>query len=192
MRRVRFGAIFFRISDRFGNFRKFSAATPLLAQDCAEIRSFLRAAAWPRASEVPRHCAERRHAAAREIRCDSRRSSDRNFQKNFAAAKFFDRNRARSRQISLLTVLQRLTDRPRFVNLPQHHAAREIRCDSRRISDRNFRKFSAAAKFLRSKSREIAPKSMPPCVAQLAYDPQRSLTTMPSVGMLRRVRLHAI
>ena len=134
------------------------------------------------------YCAERRHAAAREIRCDSRRSSDRNFQKNFAAAKFFDRNRARSRQISLLTVLQRLTDRPRFVNLPQHHAAREIRCDSRRLSDRNFRKFPRPQHF----GFEIAPKSALLRVLQLRHDPQRSLNTVPSVGMLRRVRFGAI
>ena len=52
----------------------------------------------------------------------------------------------------------------------------------------NFR----GRKILRSKSREIAPKSMPPCGAKLAHDPQRSPTTVPSVRMLRHVRLRAI
>ena len=45
---------------------------------------------------------------------------------------------------------------------------------------------------LGSKSREIAPKSMRPGGAQLAHDPQRSSTSVLSVGMLRRVRLRAI
>ena len=40
----------------------------------------------------------------------------------------------------------------------------------------------------RSKSREIAPKFVPLGGAQLAHDPQRSPTTVPSVSMLRRVR----
>ena len=44
----------------------------------------------------------------------------------------------------------------------------------------NFR----GREILRSKSREIAPKSMPPRGAQLADDPQRSPTTMPSAGVL--------
>ena len=70
----------------------------------------------------------------------------------------------------------------------QHAAAREILCDLERISDRNFR----GRKILRSKSREIAPKSMPPGGAQLAPDPERSPTSVPSVGMLRHVRLRAI
>ena len=74
----------------------------------------------------------------------------------------------------------------------RHAAAREITCDSERISDRNFRKTFRGRKILHSKSREIAPKSMPPVGAELAHDPQRSPTTVPSVGMLRRVRLRAI
>ena len=47
-------------------------------------------------------------------------------------------------------------------------------------------------KILRLNSREIAPKSMPPVGAELAHDPRRSPTAVPSVGMLRRVRLRAI
>ena len=62
----------------------------------------------------------------------------------------------------------------------------------RAVFDRNFRKFCAAAKILHSKSQEIAPKSMPPGGAQLAHDPVRSPTFVPSVGMLRRARLRAI
>ena len=85
-----------RLSDR--NFRKSSAAATFWVRDRAEIRSSPRAAACARASEVPSHCAERPRAAAREIRCDSRRNSDRNFRNFFAAAKFCDRNRARSRR----------------------------------------------------------------------------------------------
>ena len=34
------------------------------------------------------------------------------------------------------------------------------------------------------KMREIVPKSMPPGGAQLAHDPKRSPTSVPSVGML--------
>ena len=70
----------------------------------------------------------------------------------------------------------------------QHAAAREITRDSRpKIS-----KFLRGREILRSKSREIAPKSMPLGGAQLAYDPQRSPTSVASISMLRRVRLHAI
>ena len=52
----------------------------------------------------------------------------------------------------------------------------------------NFR----GRKILRSKSRAIAPKFMPPGGAQLAQDLQRSLSSVVSVGMLRRVRLRVI
>ena len=85
-----------RISNR--NFRKFSAATTFGARNRAEIRCAPRAAAWLRSLEVLRHCAECWHAAAREIRCDCRRISNRNFRKIFAAANFCIRNRARSRR----------------------------------------------------------------------------------------------
>ena len=47
-------------------------------------------------------------------------------------------------------------------------------------------------KILRSKSREIAPKSMPLGGAELAYDCKRSPTAVRSVGMLWRVRLRRI
>ena len=70
----------------------------------------------------------------------------------------------------------------------QHTAAREISCDSGRISDHNFR----GRKNLRSKSHGNAPKFMPPGGAQLLDDPQRSPTSVPSVSMLRQVRFRAI
>ena len=66
--------------------------------------------------------------------------------------------------------------------------ARAISFDSRP----KFSKIFRARKILRSKSREIAPKSMLFRGAQHAHDPQRSPTTVPSVGMLWRVRLRAV
>ena len=125
---------------------------------------------------------------ARAIRCDLLRIFDRNFRNLFAAAKFCDRNRARSRQNPVPHVLLRLTTRPRFVNWPHHHAAREIRCDFQRISDRNFRNFPKPQHF----GFEIAPKSAVPRVLQPGHDPQRSPDTVPSVGVLWRVRFGAI
>ena len=52
----------------------------------------------------------------------------------------------------------------------------------------NFR----GRKILRSKSREIAPKSVSLGDAQPRTDPERSRTSVPSVSMLRRGRLHAL
>ena len=63
----------------------------------------------------------------------------------------------------------------------QHAVARELSCDSERISDRNFR----GRKILRSKSREIAPISMPPGIAQLAHD----LSKVPNICCERQ---HAV
>ena len=134
-----------RICDRI--FEKFSRPQPFAFEIAPKSAVAPRAAAWPRPLEVPEHYAERRRAAAREIRCGSRRVSDLNFRKFFAAAKFFDRNRAKSAVAHVLQRLARVNTSPRFVNCPQHYAAREIRCHSRRISDRNLRKNSAAAKF---------------------------------------------
>ena len=70
----------------------------------------------------------------------------------------------------------------------RHAAAREIACDFRS----KFSKILRGRKILRSKSREIAPKSMPPGGAQLAHDSQRSPTTVPSVRGLQYVRLRAV
>ena len=71
---------------------------------------------------------------------------------------------------------------------PRHAAQREIACDvGPKIS-----KFLRGREIFHPKSREIAPKSMLPGCTQLAYDPQRSPTTVRSIGMLCRVRLHAI
>ena len=55
-----------------------------------------------------------------------------------------------------------------------------------------FSKFFGGRKNFRSKSREIAPKSMPAGDAQLPQDHLRSPTSKPSVSMLRRVRLRAV
>ena len=126
---------------------------------------------------------------ARAIRCDLLRIFARNFRNLFAAAKFCDRNRARSRQNPVPHVLQRLTTRPRFVNWPHHQAVREIRCDFQRISDRNFRNYFPKPQHF---GFEIAPKSAVPRVLQPGHDPQRSPDTVPSVGMLWRVRFGAI
>ena len=100
LRRVRFRVIL--SGFRTENFEKFSRPPQNFASGIARDRAKLRAArqrhASPRAREVPKHCAERRHAAAREIPCDSQRIPDRKFRKIFAAAKFCVRNRARSRR----------------------------------------------------------------------------------------------
>ena len=53
-------------------------------------------------------------------------------------------------------------------------------------------KFFRRRKIFRSRSREIAPKALPIGGAQPCHEPQRSPSTVPSVGMLRHVRLHAI
>ena len=60
--------------------------------------------------------------------------------------------------------------------------------DFRPKVSKNFR----GRQILHSKSRVIAPKSMPAGCAQLAHDPERSPASVPSVGMLRHVRLRAI
>ena len=70
----------------------------------------------------------------------------------------------------------------------QHAVPRAILCDLELISNRNFRKF----KIFRSKSRDIAPKSMPLCDTHLHYEPKRSLTCVAIVSMLCRMRFRAI
>ena len=126
--------------------------------------------ASPRPAEVSRHYVERRHAAAREIPCDSQRISNRNFRKfsrpqNFAFE--IARDRAEIHAACLCLACLRPLEVPNICCERQHAVPREISCDSKRISDRNFRKF----KILRSKTREIAAKSMPPGGAQLPHDP---------------------
>ena len=90
LRHVRFrailGEILTEIFETFSRPRNFAIE---IARDRAEIRYPPCAAAWPRASEVPRHCAERRHAAARAS--DSVRFSANfgpKFSKNFRGHKF--------------------------------------------------------------------------------------------------------
>ena len=89
LHRVRFRAILsgFR-TENFENFSRPQNLASEIDRDRAEIRAARRRQASPRATEVPKHCAERRHAAAREIPCDSQRISDRKFRNFFAAAKF--------------------------------------------------------------------------------------------------------
>ena len=99
VRRVRLRAI--RSGFRTEIFEKISRPQNFafeIARDCAEIRLARRRPALPRGMKVPKHCAERRHAAAREISCDSQRISDRTMiSKIFAAAKFL---RPESREIA--------------------------------------------------------------------------------------------
>ena len=66
-------------------------------------------------------------------------------------------------------------------------------CDCVRFQTEIFENFSLPQNLsLRSISREIAPKSIPPGGAQLAHDLQRSPITVLSVRMLRHVRLRAV
>ena len=66
----------------------------------------------------------------------------------------------------------------------------------RAMSDRNlkFRKVFAAGgrRIRRSKSRENAPKSVSAEDLQPCHDPQRFISTVRSLGMLRRGRLRAM
>ena len=72
--------------------RSAFAAVCMIAAVCTSIVTQIiasashRCAASPRSLEVPKHCAERRHAVAREISCDSQRTSDRRFRKFVEAA----------------------------------------------------------------------------------------------------------
>ena len=121
---------------------------------------------------------------------------DRNFRKCFAAAKICVRNSVRSRRKPCRRVVRSLLG---TLGGPKHLCRRASACcgacdcvrfsaDFRPKFSKNFR----CHKIFRSKSLEIAPKSMPLGCAQHAHDPQRSPTTVPSVGMLRRVNLRAV
>ena len=70
----------------------------------------------------------------------------------------------------------------------RHDAAREIVCESRPKISKIFR----GRKILRSKSREIAPKSATLDDALPRHEPQRSPNMVLSVGTPRRVRFRAI
>ena len=73
LRRVRVGAISVQfLTEIFEKFSRPQNFAIEIARDRAEIRCAPRAAAWPRPSEVPRHCSERRHAVARAIRAEFR------------------------------------------------------------------------------------------------------------------------
>ena len=76
--------------------------------------------------------------------------------KNFAFE--IARDRAKMHAAWCCAACSRPLEFPNICCERQHAVPREISCDSGRISDRNFR----GRKILRSKSREIAPKSMPP------------------------------
>ena len=62
----------------------------------------------------------------------------------------------------------------------------------RAISGPKFSKIFRGRKILRSKSRENAPEFMTADDMQPCHVPKRSISTVRSVGMLRRVRLRAI
>ena len=98
LRRERFHAIRggfgIEIFEKFSRPQNFASG---IARDRAEIRIARRRQALPRGMKVLKHCAKRRHAATREIACDSQRISDRKFRKFFAAAKFL---RPESRKIA--------------------------------------------------------------------------------------------
>ena len=98
------------------------------------------------------------------------------------------RDRAKIHATWWCTASSRPLEVPNICCERQHAVPREISCDSERISDRNFR----GRKILRSKSREVAPKSMPPGGAQLRHDPCRSPTSVATVSMLCRMRFGAI
>ena len=187
--RVRSGAI-------LGDFpiRKFSRRQNFaieIARHRAEIRCARRAAAWQRPSGVPKHCAERRHAAAREIRCDSRRISDRNLRKKFRDRKIL---RSKSREVapkSAVPHLRTVNHTSPVCELPT--IPRGAR-DSVRFSA-NFDRRPNFSKIFRGQHRfrlENAPKRAAPRVLQPGHDPQRSPNSVPSVGMLWRVRFGAI
>ena len=150
-----------RISGR--NFRKISAGRTFWVRNLAETRCTPRGAARPQSLEVPKLCAERQHAVAREIRCDSRRISDRNFEK-FSRPRNFAIEIARDR--AEIRCPLRAAARPQPLEVPKlcaerrHAVAREIRCDSRRLSDRNFRNFFAAAKFCDRNRARSRPNSL--------------------------------
>ena len=90
---------------------------------------------------------------------------------NFRGRKIFAfeiaRDRAEIPAAWLCAAILRPLEVPDICFERQHAVPREISCDSERISDRKFR----GRKILRSKSREMAPKSMPPGGAQLPHDP---------------------
>ena len=117
--------------------------------------------------------------------------SDQNFPKfswppqNFAFE--IARDRTEIRAGLSCTACARPAEVPDICAERQHAVPREILCDLERISDRNFR----GRKILHSKSRQIAPKSAVLVDLQPLHDVQGSSKSVPTVRMLRRVRLHA-
>ena len=122
--------------------------------EIARDRAIIHAGSWCAASsrplEVPNICCERQHAVPRDISCDSERISDRqNFRKFL---KIYGRNkivrdRAEIHAAWWCAASSRPLEVPNICCERQHAVPREISCDSERISDQNFRKFS----ILRSK-----------------------------------------
>ena len=126
-----------RISDR--NFEKNSRPQIFafeIARERANIRAARRRASLPRSVEVLEHCAERRHAAAREIAADFGSKISRPQIFAFAIA----RERAKIRAARRRASLARSLEVPEHYAERRHAAAREIACDLRSISDRNFEK----------------------------------------------------
>ena len=143
--------------------------------------------------EVPHNCCERQLAVPREISGDSQPLSDRfgNVSQNFRGCKIL---RSKSREIAPKSVppgCAQLCHDP--VRSRTSVASVSLLCRVKLCAfgpkfSQNFR----GRKILRSKPREIAPKSLPPGGAQLRQDPSRSRTSVASVSLLCRVRLCAI
>ena len=113
----------------------------------------------------------------------------------FAAAKFFVRNRARSRRNPCRLVVRSFLTTFRG---PQHLLRAQAccaACDCVRFGadfGPKVSKIFRGRNIFRSKSRENAPKSVSADDMQPCHDPQRSISTVHSVDMLRRVRLRPI
>ena len=133
------------LERNFSHFPRPQNFSSEIARDRAEIHADCLCAASPRAAEVPMHNAERRHAVASEIACDCRSISDRNFQ-------IFSRPHFRPKSREIVPKSMPIAGaRPR--NGPQRSPCTMLsvgmlwRGGFCRDLDRNFSKFSAAAKF---------------------------------------------
>ena len=148
LRRVRLHAI----SSRFRTeiFEKNSRPQNFafeVACDRSEIHAAWWCAACSGPAEVPEHCGERRHAAPCAIARDFERIWTENFEIFFRGRKLLrsqsPRDRAKIRAVAALRPDEVLSNCAES----RHAAECAIACDSPRISDRNFRKIFAAAKF---------------------------------------------
>ena len=128
---MRFGA------DFGPKFSKLFRDRKIFAFEIARDRAEIRAARAERLSDRPRSVNCPQIDAAREIWCDSRRISNRNFRKFSAATTFGARNRAEIRCAPRAAAWLRSLQVLRHCAECWHAAAREIRCDCRRIKNSN-------------------------------------------------------